>query len=183
MMGTMQISGVDDAASVPAPDAASAANDLRTSDGNELTGEPPIQVSEASQLLRQVLQLTAAFETQVSSELSVNRRDFDAMQHLIAHGPLSPSDIARRLGVTTAAATIIVDRLTAVGHVTREPHPTDRRGVMVVPTPASVAAAMGRILPLIMGVDQALEDFDPAERAAITAYLRRVVHLYQEQLS
>jgi DNA-binding MarR family transcriptional regulator len=163
----------------PANDAepsASSASDITPS------APPQITVREASQLLREVLNLTAAFESKVSSELSVNRRDFDAMQHLIASGPLSPSEIARRLDVSTAAATIIVDRLTAVGHVTREPHPTDRRGIMVVPTPASVAAAMGRILPLIMGVDQALDDFDTTEQAAITAYLRRVVQLYQEQI-
>ncbi|PRY69950.1 DNA-binding MarR family transcriptional regulator [Glaciihabitans tibetensis] len=147
-----------------------------------VSGPPQIEVREASKLLREVLQLTSAFESKVSSALSVNRRDFDAMQHLIASGPLSPSQIARRLGVTTAAATIIVDRLTAVGHVTREPHPTDRRGVMVVPTPASVDAAMGHVLPLIMGVDRLLDDFTTTERAAITTYLRRVAHVYQEQL-
>ena len=167
-MDTMQIFPVDDAGSTPA--------------SMPVIDPPRIEVREASRLLREVLQLTTAFEGKVGEELSVNRRDFDAMQHLIAHGPLSPSDIARRLGVTTAAATIIVDRLTAVGHVTREPHPTDRRGIMVVPTPASVAAAMSRILPLILGVDQALDEFDTAEQAAITAYLRRVVQLYREQL-
>jgi DNA-binding MarR family transcriptional regulator len=133
-------------------------------------------------LLRDILNLTTAFEGTVSTALSVNRRDFDAMQHLIQNGPLSPTDIAHRLGVTTAAATVIVDRLTAVGHVTRQPHPTDRRAVLVVPNPDSVAQAMGRILPLIMGVDRALDDFGTAEQAAITEYLRRVVELYKEQL-
>ena len=133
-------------------------------------------------LLRDILNLTSAFEDTVSAALSVNRRDFDAMQHLIQSGPLSPTDIAHRLGVTTAAATVIVDRLTAVGHVTREPHPSDRRGVLVVPNPDSVKQAMGRILPLIMGVDRALDDFGSAEQAAITEYLRRVVELYKEQI-
>ena len=133
-------------------------------------------------LLRDILNLTSAFEDTVSAALSVNRRDFDAMQHLIQSGPLSPTDIAHRLGVTTAAATVIVDRLTAVGHVTREPHPSDRRGVLVVPNPDSVKQAMGRILPLILGVDRALDDFGSAEQAAITEYLRRVVELYKEQI-
>jgi hypothetical protein len=45
-----------------------------------------------------------------------------------------------------------------------------------------VREAMGRILPLIMGVDRALDDFGTAEQAAITEYLRRVVELYKEQL-
>jgi DNA-binding MarR family transcriptional regulator len=149
------------------------------------SSNPPgagVNVREASLLLREILNLTSAFEATVSSALSVNRRDFDAMQHLIQDGPLSPTDIAHRLGVTTAAATVIVDRLTAVGHVTRQPHPTDRRAVLVVPNPDSVRQAMGRILPLIMGVDRALDDFGPGEQAAITEYLRRVVELYKEQI-
>jgi DNA-binding MarR family transcriptional regulator len=144
--------------------------------------ERRVNVREASLLLREILNLTSAFEGTVSAALSVNRRDFDAMQHLIQDGPLSPTDIAHRLGVTTAAATVIVDRLTAVGHVTRQPHPTDRRAVLVIPNPDSVREAMGRILPLIMGVDRALDDFGTAEQAAITEYLRRVVELYKEQL-
>jgi DNA-binding MarR family transcriptional regulator len=141
------------------------------------------RLREASMLLRDLLELTAQFELRVGAHLSVNRRDFEAMQHLIAYGPLSPSDIARRLGVTTAAATTIVDRLTAIGHVTRAPHPTDRRGVMVVPTPASVAAAMSQIYPLISGVDAALDGFDDAEQSAITEYLRRAVGVYRERLA
>jgi len=141
------------------------------------------RVREASALLREILQLTSEFEVDVAAALSVNKRDFEAMQHLVMSGSLSPSEIARRLGVTTAAATVIVDRLTAVGHVSREPHPTDRRGVVVVPRPESSAAAMTRIMPLIRGVDSALDDFDSAEQAVITEYLRRVVGVYKDQLS
>lgn len=144
--------------------------------------KPRVTVREASTLLREILTLTSEFEGTVSNALSVNRRDLDAMQHLIQNGPLSPTDIANRLGVTTAAATVIVDRLTAVGHVTRQPHPTDRRGVLVVPNPDSVRQAMGRIMPLIMGVDRTLDDFSAAEQVAITEYLRRVVQLYKEQI-
>lgn len=140
-------------------------------------------IRDASMLLRDLLELTAQFEQKVGASLAVNRRDFEAMQHLIAYGPLGPSDIARRLGVTTAAATTIVDRLVAVGHVTRTPHPTDRRGVVVVPTPASVAAAMSQIYPLITGVDGILDDFSEPEQAAITEYLRKAVAVYRDRLS
>lgn len=162
----------------PPPTSPEAAGQPRSSNAT-----PAIDVREASQLFREILQLTTAFEDDVSASLSVNRRDFEAMQHLVVSGSLSPTDIARRLGVTTAAATVIVDRLTAVGHVSREPHPTDRRGVVVVPNPASVTRAMDRILPLIRGVDNALDDFGPTEQAAITEYLRRVAGVYREQIS
>ncbi len=153
-----------------------------------LVATPPFPDAErpmvrpASALLREILRLTSDFEGVVSRALHVNRRDFEAMQHSLMSGPLSPSEIARRLDVTTAAATVIVDRLSAVGHVARQPHPTDRRGVIVVPSAQSASQAMGNILPLILGVDAALDGFDAAEQQTITAYLQRVVDVYSHQL-
>lgn len=143
---------------------------------------PAGRVREASLLLREILDLTVDLEADVGSELDVNRRDFEAMQHLVMSGPLSPTEIARRLDVSTAAATLIVDRLSAVGHVTRQPHPSDRRGVLVVPNPASVDRAMARILPLISGVDRVLDDFTGEEQGVITNYLAGVVGVYRAQL-
>ena len=140
------------------------------------------RVREASVLLREILDLTVVLEADVGAELDVNRRDFEAMQHLVMSGPLSPTEIARRLDVSTAAATLIVDRLAAIGHVTRQPHPSDRRGVLVVPNPASVERAMARILPLISGVDRVLDDFTGDEQGVITQYLARVVGVYRAQL-
>jgi DNA-binding MarR family transcriptional regulator len=156
--------------------------DMQSSSADVPPQRPPDEMREASLLLREILQLTAKFEIDVAHSLAVNRRDFEAMQHLVLNGPLSPSEIARRLGVTTAAATVIVDRLGAAGHAGRQPHPSDRRGILVVPNPDSVAAAMGRILPLASGVNDALDDFSPEAQDAITRYLRRVVDIYHQQL-
>ena len=148
----------------------------------DLGAGPVGRVREASLLLREILDLTVDLEADVGADLDVNRRDFEAMQHLVMSGPLSPTAIARHLDVSTAAATVIVDRLTAVGHVTRQPHPSDRRGVLVVPNPASVERAMARILPLISGVDGVLDDFTIDEQSVITLYLARVVGVYRAQL-
>ncbi|WP_224744436.1 MarR family transcriptional regulator [Chryseoglobus sp. 28M-23] len=131
-------------------------------------------------LLRALLDVTEEFERALGSELTVNPTDLHAMEHLIMSGPLSPSELSRRLGVTSAATTTVVDRLTALGHVRREPHPSDRRGIRVVASEASTARAMGRIMPMIAGVDSVLDDFDEAEQAAITRYLQRVVEQYRD---
>lgn len=140
------------------------------------------RVREASVLLREILDLTVDLEADVGAELGISRRDFEALQHLVMSGPLSPTEIARRLDVSTAAATLVVDRLAEVGHVTRQPQPSDRRGVLVVPNPASIERAMARILPLISGVDGVLDDFSHREQGVITNYLARVVGVYRGQL-
>ena len=136
----------------------------------------------ATVLLREILNLTDEFEAHLGSELTVNRTDLEAMERLIQNGPQSPTQLARGLGLTTAATTTVVDRLIAVGHVTRQPHPTDRRGVLVVPNPDSVARAMGTLMPMITGIDSAISGFDEAERSTITAYLTAVADVYRAQL-
>jgi DNA-binding MarR family transcriptional regulator len=145
--------------------------------GEDGRGAP--QVHEATQLLRDFLDVSELFERSLGAELKVNKTDLEAMEHLLMSGPLGPSELARRLGISTASTTTAIDRLVALGHVTREPNPNDRRGVLVVPQPASRAKAMGRLMPMIMGLNAELDRFDPDEQAAITRYLRQVVGLYR----
>lgn len=141
---------------------------------------PAGAVHEATQLLREFLDVTAQFERALGTELSVNPTDLQAMEHLLMSGPLSPGELARRLRISTASTTAAIDRLVAVGHVTREPDPDDRRRLLIVPQPASRERAMARLVPMIMGVNAQLDDFDDAERDAITRYLRGVVAHYRE---
>jgi DNA-binding MarR family transcriptional regulator len=135
---------------------------------------------EATHLLREFLELSEEFRRVLGSELAVNRTDLEAMEHLLMSGPLSPGELARRLRISTASVTTAIDRLTAVGHVTREADPVDRRRLLVVPRQASRERAMARLMPMIMDVDAQLDAFDENERDAITRYLRRVVELYRE---
>ena len=137
---------------------------------------------EATVLLREIRELSSAFEAHLGQALSVNPTDLAAMEHLIQDAPLTPTELARRLGLTTAAMTTSIDRLTAVGHVTRAPNPADRRGILVVPAAASVGRAMGMLLPMIMGVDRVLDSYDEAQREVIASYLRQVVGVYREHL-
>jgi DNA-binding MarR family transcriptional regulator len=145
-------------------------------------GRVSLAVHPATTLLRDILDLTDQFERHLGRELTVNQTDLEAMEELIRDGALSPTELARRLGMSTAAVTTVVDRLTAVGHVTREPNPHDRRGILVVPSPASVRKAMGTLMPMILGMDRVIGEFDAAERDAITAYLGRVAEVYRDQL-
>lgn len=139
-------------------------------------------VHEATSRLREIQEISGDFETHMGRALTVNPTDLKAMEQLIMHGPLSPTQIASRLGISTAAATVVIDRLTTVGHVTRTANPTDRRGIVVVPSPSSVDQAMGMLMPMIMGIDRVIQEFSDEEQEIITHYLRRVVDVYRRQL-
>ena len=133
-------------------------------------------------LLREIRDLSAAFEAHLGQALTVNPTDLTAMEHLIQDGPLTPTDLAARVGVTTAAMTTSIDRLAALGHATRVPNPADRRGVLVVPTPESTQRAMASILPMVSGIDRVLDSFDEEQRAVVVLYLRQVIEAYKQHL-
>jgi DNA-binding MarR family transcriptional regulator len=144
---------------------------------------PAGTVHPATILLRTIIELTSEYEKHVARVLTVNPTDLEAMEELIKDGALSPTELARRLSISTAAVTTVVDRLTAVGHVTRVPNPADRRGILVVPEPASVNKAMATLMPMIMGMDRTLDGFSDAEQDVITRYLGKVVGVYRERLA
>jgi DNA-binding MarR family transcriptional regulator len=125
--------------------------------------------------LRDVASLSTQFQKHVGHSLSVNDTDLAAMEHLMMNGPRTPTDLAHHLGISTAAATVMVDRLTAVGHVHREPHAHDRRKVVVVPTPASVQAAFETLAPMFSGVAQLSE----SDHAVVTKFLSDVIGVFR----
>lgn len=55
-------------------------------------------------------------------------------------GPSTQQSLAVALGVSARNITGLVDGLVSSGHVTREPHPTDRRALLVTPTVAGQTA-------------------------------------------
>lgn len=133
--------------------------------------------------LREIVRLSLDFERHLGRVLTVGPTDLAAMEHLIEDGPQSPSELARRLGVSTAAATQIVDRLTGMGHVDRQAHPEDRRRVVVVPHPASITRAATELLPVVRGVAELAATFPPDELVVIERFLDGVVDIYRDALA
>ncbi len=87
---------------------------------------------------------------------------------------VSPSELTRYLGVSTASTTAIIDRLERSGHVTRVPHPTDRRSVRIVATVASdeeVRKTLGAMHGRMMA---AVVDMSPEECAVVIDCLGRL---------
>jgi DNA-binding MarR family transcriptional regulator len=80
---------------------------------------------------------------------------------------VTPRDVARHLGLTTAATTTVLDRLVEAGHVERRPHPTDGRSKVVVITEHARREAHG----LLHGVHEEMR----AAAAGVPAGSRAVV--------
>ncbi len=131
----------------------------------------PLTPDDLSERIRALARAFGSFTAAVARILSLAPSDVLALEHLFAEGPLGPGEIASRLGITTPAATALVDRLERAGHVQRRPHPTDRRRLAVVPTPQAEAAAYAAIAEMIEGMADLGARLSPAERVIVACYL------------
>jgi DNA-binding MarR family transcriptional regulator len=125
-------------------------------------------------LVQEVIELSKKVESASGKMFALNSTDLIALCELMMCGQLTPTDLAKRLRLSTAAVTAVVDRLEVSGHVTRSQHPTDGRGVLVVPTPKTVDRAVRTLIPMARAIDGALDEFDDDERLVIARYLESV---------
>ena len=139
----------------------------------------PLAVHPVTALLREVIEQSSEYAKFVGSRLDVNETDFQAMEHLIDNGPMSAGDLAKAVGLSPGSATVMIDRLAALGHVKRVPNPKDRRSVIVSPNPQSVSEAWKLISPLISASEKALAKLSPEVQKEIEAYLVTMLGAYK----
>jgi DNA-binding MarR family transcriptional regulator len=149
--------------------------DATSRPGTAHVGPPPgWRTSELSEGLYAVLNAMPDLRAAIAHRLGLNVSEVDAMQHVMAEA-MGPVELSRRLHMTSASATVLVDRLEEAGHVVREPDPHDGRRRVVRPTSAGATSVFEQIGPLVADLVSAEEGMSARERAAVTAYLSRVL--------
>jgi DNA-binding MarR family transcriptional regulator len=138
--------------------------------------------AEVGWALRAVLTRYGDVVQKLASQLSMPITDMSALEHLIQDTTLGPMDLAHRLGITSASATVLLDRLEKAGHVLRKPHPRDRRRRQLEVTPGAQAQVLGALAPLFEALEQHDQSFSAKEQALIERYLRGVVTVYDRFL-
>lgn len=128
--------------------------------------------SEPSWALREVMRAAGTANLALARELGLGLNDLAALEHLSEHQPLGPAELGSLLGIRSASATALVDRLEAAGHVSRRRHPADRRRLVLVITPQATARMIGVLGPLVAQLDAVAAELTAAEREVVVRYLR-----------
>lgn len=138
----------------------------------------PFGASPLAFALRHLLAASADTRPALAQRMGLSLTETWAVEHLMAE-PMGPVDLSRRLGITSAAATVLVRRLEQTGHVARAPHATDRRRVVLHPTASaqqSVAHALG---PLLGGLEEAAAGLSDEQREMVAQYLERAAQVVE----
>ena len=123
--------------------------------------------ADARRLAQIFTVLQRSFALNLSKELARGHVSFSPsclLSFLRETESLSMTDIAQRMGHTTAATTGIVDRLEKLGHVRRSNGLEDRRRIFVLMTPSG-SAQVGKVHDaMVTNLLKMMDALEPGER-------------------
>jgi DNA-binding MarR family transcriptional regulator len=138
------------------------------------------RIAAAKQSLRELRIELAVLNHRVGSTIEIKEIDFDCLDVITRHGPISPTALARRVGVHLATMTGILARLESGGWIVRDRVETDRRAVLV----RGVADKQRDIIRLYEGMNSALDEildgYSDDQIDFIVDFLRRCTHAGQQ---
>ena len=131
-------------------------------------------------LVREVQASLRALSTEIdrldqaaASRYGLNRTDMRALDLIGQAGRLAPTELARRLGLTTGGVTSVIDRLERAGYARRLSDPDDRRRLLVEKTDATRARDAEVFGPLLQATQDALNAFTDQQLAVIGRFLEQ----------
>ncbi|WP_353354971.1 MarR family transcriptional regulator [Intrasporangium sp. DVR] len=135
---------------------------------------PAWRPSRTLEALQELLDVADELPDVVARRAGMSVSELHALKHLSAE-PLGPVELARRLRITSAASSGVVDRLVAHGHAERRPHPDDGRRTVVVVTASGRAEVIGWLRPMFEALASLEASLTDGERAVVETYLTGAV--------
>ncbi|MFI6500545.1 MarR family winged helix-turn-helix transcriptional regulator [Nonomuraea typhae] len=150
-------------------------------DEAEEQGRQVLRAHEATWALWAVLRTADEARHAMAKDLGLPYTDALALEHVLsADTPIGPGELGRRLGVSTASATVLVDRLVAGGRLVRHPDLHDGRRRVLQAAEQARKDAITAMTPLLRTLDAATARLDDGTTAAVVAYLRDIAEAQRD---
>lgn len=131
-------------------------------------------VHDTTLAVRALISASQDLTVRMARRMDMNVSDMRAILLLSESGPTGSAELARRLGISSAATTVLVDRLERAGHLTRVRDAGDRRRVSVSVTVAAREALTHAWLPAIRELDEVCRSFPESGQAFARDLLGRL---------
>ena len=123
------------------------------------------------------------FHSAIAQDMGLDPTAYKTLFLLRRLGPLSAGEIARETGLATASVTDLIDRLVKKAYVSRGPHPTDRRRIVVTLLEDSVTATRRHFGVPNPSLAALCDHYDVQQLEVITDFLTRNAQRLRQDLA
>lgn len=124
---------------------------------------------------------TIFFRNTLAKRIGVNLTESLCLTILGIRGSSTPGELARFTGLTSGAATAMLDRLEKRRFVRRRPNPSDRRGIIVEIDEGYAAAAAGLVDGIRTANAEVAARYSCAELEVIADFLTRMTECMAQE--
>lgn len=124
----------------------------KSSDAGAELATVPAPVTPADRVVLEIRKFIASaifFNAKAAETVGLGVTDMQVVHMLQLYGPSTPGRLAAGTGLSSGGVTVALDRLEKAGYVRRQPHPNDRRSLLVTLIPS----ALGKLAPLYQEVE------------------------------
>ncbi|MDX1455482.1 MAG: MarR family transcriptional regulator [Gammaproteobacteria bacterium] len=131
--------------------------------------------------LRRIIRAVDLYSRYLALRYSLTGPQLVCVRQLLKHGSMTPGELAKRISLSPATITGIVDRLEKRGLVTRERSQEDKRKVVIALTPAGEQQVEQMPPPLHETFLRRLEQLSEDEQDEIDEVLAKIVDMMEAQ--
>lgn len=130
--------------------------------------------SSTLDLLRQLTRLSEQVAPAIARRASLTHNELRALENLMDQS-MGPGELGRILGVSSAAASGIIDRLEARGHAVRTSHESDGRRTSVTISPSGRIEVVGYLMPMFRELAILDAGLDDEDRSTVDRFLEGAI--------
>jgi DNA-binding MarR family transcriptional regulator len=123
---------------------------------------------------------TVMFHTAISATRGLSAVESKVLDYVARFGPQTPKELARHSGLAPASVTAMIDRLESKGIVNREPHPDDRRKILISLDSHAIASGVHLWDHLVKRMYELCDRYTDGELRTIIGFVEAAAALTHE---
>ncbi|WP_433469214.1 MarR family winged helix-turn-helix transcriptional regulator [Spirillospora sp. CA-128828] len=139
----------------------------------------PMEEWPVGRLFAAASRLSGPIVWRIIEKHGISPAGFFLLRLLITEDGLRPGEVAKRLLVTPATVTSVVDTLERNGHVRRERSYRDRRGVMLLITDSGRRLLAEKSQPIGQDLARLYDVVDEGDEAAVRRFLLNLIKKFE----
>lgn len=126
------------------------------------------------------IQLTL-YRNVIFEKLGVNGTDMECLGYLLSKRTSTPTELAKYTGLSSGAATAMLDRLEKGRFIERQPNPDDRRGTLIVLAKSGAERVAPWYAPVGKAQEQLISNYSEDELQLIAGFFESYAKIWEQE--